>query len=295
MFFSFYYSKHFLALNTSSVQASKQFIEGKTTHCKVCSKVCQDMDALMNHTKKCRIELQVEVDKVEKRMQTCNKCGQYFKQKIKYNKHKCPNVQSEPELKIKETFQCEFPPDLPPELEQQTFLCEMCPEKFNDTRTFQLHLASSHFSDYFRKYFHVTSKVHGMCPRKGCKTVIKNFDEYIEHVAITHEKLFKVLVNHNKDNLAKSLFPHKSEGSMTSTETGSRSQKSATSLPSHRDSVEDRNLEDTPLKKDNFKGPEITSKPSYRSKYGAKGLKCPICQQHVKDALNIHLSTGHYQ
>ena len=251
--------------------------------------MCQDIDALMNHTKKCRIELQAEVDEVQIRMQTCKKCGVYFRQKIKYKKHKCPKDQSESELKIKESFPCEFPPDLPAEPEQQEWKCPLCPEKFNDAKTFQLHLASKHYRDYFHKYFHVTSEIHGKCPRNGCKFPIKNFDEYIEHVAITHEKLFKVLVSDNKADLAKSLFPHKSEGSMTSTETGSRSRHT-----SHRDSIEDKNLEDTPLKKDTFKGPEV-SPSNYRSKYGAKGLKCPICQQHVKDALNIHLSTGHYQ
>ena len=71
---------------------------------------------------------------------------------------------------------------------------------------------------------------------------------------------------------------------MTSTETGSKSQETV----SCRDSIEDKIQEDTPLKKD------LQSTHS-KLGLGAKNLKCPICQQHVKDALNIHLSTGHYQ
>ena len=101
-------------------------------------------------------------------------------------------------------------PDLPAEPEQPELKCLLCPENFNDAKAFQLHLASKHYQDYFHKYFHVTSESHGKCPRKGCNTAIKNFDEYIEHVGITHEKLYKVLVRDNKADLANSLFPHKS-------------------------------------------------------------------------------------
>ena len=69
--------------------SSEQLGEGNSVNCLVCSKVCHDLESLMQHTKKCRLELQEVVDQVEKRMLTCTKCGVYFRQKIKFKKHKC--------------------------------------------------------------------------------------------------------------------------------------------------------------------------------------------------------------
>ena len=87
--FYYFYSTHFLALNSNSRRSSEQLGEGNSVNCLVCSKVCDNLDILMQHTRKCRLELQEVVDQVEKRMLTCTKCGVYFRQKIKFKKHKC--------------------------------------------------------------------------------------------------------------------------------------------------------------------------------------------------------------
>ena len=277
-------------------------------------------------------------------------------------KHKCPvkEEESKPNAFDKENIaetsniQPIIEANLNP-LSIQT--CEICntSENFTDMKTFMMHVAN-HFLEFWEKHYLVSSAVYGACSRKSCKASIKNLQEYIEHTAVYHEKLFKCLVAQNRHSMAKALFPHKTEGSITSTETGSK--------PSHRGSVED-----TPVKKGStpqdltVKTPEtlpasevplrvetppvsapsvatppatsisaastpVTSAPAASTPatstttvtapaakpnqnanstktigqeqiklpiLGKRGLICPICRQMVKDSLNIHLSTGHFQ